>query len=280
MSFTTTDVVERAAGHLSIRSEGRPISAFEGETLLSYLNDIFARVNAFTGGVDYRDIEVISDYSLRRQDRAIVSAPGSVRIELPPHPTDGMKVNIVDVGTGFGSSPVLVHRNDRLINGEARDSWLNVDGANVVYAYREDSSSWHMLNTVMTLGVEVPLPREFLGHLGAWVACEAWIEFRGGQGPSAWLETRGYEGENCLRARFAPNMTAQLDPFWHYDLSDTFNGGYVNDLFNTGSSGVSSGAPVALDPNGVLPGDDTGAGSGGVDDDPHVPKPVAQLTVV
>ena len=253
MPFSTTDVIERAAGHLSIRNEGRELSAFEGEVLLSYLNDIFACANAFTGGVDYRDIEVQSSHRLRRQDRALVIGGGSITLHLPPAPIDGMKVNIVDVGAGFGSRPVIIDRNDRLIDGAANNSLLNVDGANVVYTYREDSSSWQMLNTVMALGSNVPLPQEFLGHLGAWVAVEAWEEFRGGQQAGPRLIDRADEGQRCIRARFAPDMTAQLDPFFAYDHHAIESGSY-SDIGGYGilSSGSSSGGLVPLDPNGPL----------------------------
>lgn len=259
MAFTTTDVVERAAGHLSIRTEGRGLSAFEGDTLLGYLNDIFARVNAFTGGVDYRDVEITSSERLRRQDRALVSASGSIELHLPPAPKDGMKVNIVDVGARFGANPVLVNRNGRLINNLASHSLLNVNGANVVYTYREDSSSWHMLNTVMELGVEVPLPQEFLGHLGAWVAVEAWEEFRGGQSAGGRLLQRADDGERCIRARFAPDMTARLDPFFSYDLTEVQHGSFHDSgLFDTSGGTGTSGSIIPLDPNGPLFGEDPG----------------------
>lgn len=252
MPFTTTDVVERAAGHLSIRTEGRGLTAFEGDTLLSYLNDIFARVNAFTGGVDYQDVEVTSDHRARRQQRILVTGPSAITIFLPNNPVDGMKVNIVDVGANFGSTPITVNRNERLIEGAAANHLLNVSGANVVYTYREDSSSWKALNTVMTLGVEVPLPQEFMGHLGAWVACEAWLEFRGGQPVPQQLFERADDGERCIRARFAPDMTAILDPFFSYDLSAVEYGGGAGsgvDSIHIGSSS-SSGPLVLLDPNG------------------------------
>lgn len=247
MAFTTTDVVERAAGHLSIRTEGRALSAFEGGVLLSYLNDIFAQVNAFQGGVDYHDREVLSDLTLRNQERALVITGQSVTLRLPNHPRDGMKVNIVDVGSRFEANPVTVDRNDRLINGEAKSSLLDVDGANVVYTYREDSSSWVMQNTVMDLGREVPLPQDFMGHLGAWVAIEAWEEFRGGQEPSFRLQERADRGERLIRARFSPNSRARLDAFFSYDLSRAHYGGFYDDYYDvSGSGSVSSGALIRL----------------------------------
>lgn len=92
------------------------------------------------------------------------------RLNLPPFPQDGDRLQLIDSGSGFAAHPVTLVRQAALFEGSTADYVADTDGFNQVWIYRADIADWRRI-TPLVVEEEFPFPEKhddaFIGLLAA-----------------------------------------------------------------------------------------------------------------
>jgi hypothetical protein len=74
------------------------------------------------------------------------SASGAYTITLPPTPTLGDKVRIIDLSNNAAINNITVGRNDEKIDGESSNFIIDINNAGVELLYTNNTYGWRTLN--------------------------------------------------------------------------------------------------------------------------------------
>lgn len=81
-------------------------------------------------------------------------------IYLPPAPSDGSRIGIVDPAGRLAAAPITLDGNGRTIAG-VKQLVLNVDNTYSIWMYRGDKGSWVLMSILTDTAEEFPFPPEF-----------------------------------------------------------------------------------------------------------------------
>ncbi len=91
--------------------------------------------------------------------RVIVNGATAQTLNLPPMPSDGARVAVVDVRGTLAAQPITLNGNGRLIEG-ATSVVLSTNNLARSWLYRADLGKW-MRVEALSLGSEMPYPIDF-----------------------------------------------------------------------------------------------------------------------
>jgi hypothetical protein len=169
---------------------------------LTELNEMISQYAGFGVGLPptlvQQDITVtISD----DEPSARIAAAGGITITLPALPFDGARVQVIDVGNVFATSPVTIDRNGWLLEGATSNLTLNANGLNRSWMFRPDLAGWVRAAPLLIDDV-LPFPEEFDAGIALMLAYRLAGEFRTGLSPQD--AAMAMAAHTRLRARYAP----------------------------------------------------------------------------
>jgi hypothetical protein len=93
--------------------------------------------------------------------RLIAASNVAQTIYLPPGPSNGSRIALIDPGQRLAAAPITIDGNGRYIEGTATQV-ENTDGINKIWLYRADTGSWTLLSELTGVDPEqFPFPIEF-----------------------------------------------------------------------------------------------------------------------
>jgi hypothetical protein len=91
--------------------------------------------------------------------RLVLNLTAGQTLKLDPHPYEGQRLAIVDVGGNLGTYNLILSGNGRNIEG-ATTVTLSTNGDSRHWLYRADTGNWVKVTTLLSSDT-VPLPQEF-----------------------------------------------------------------------------------------------------------------------
>jgi hypothetical protein len=171
---TLQSIIAQGYRELNLTAVGKaPSASQEAEGLLLLLNIIETTITGDSG-------EVMSDWPLGnfdRQDidrlpfierdfanpginrRLIAVQDAAMTVYLPPRPSDGSLIAIVDPFLRLAAVPVTLEGNGRTIEGVS-SIIANTNGLNRIWFYRADLGNWQRL-TDLAINDEMPFPKKY-----------------------------------------------------------------------------------------------------------------------
>jgi hypothetical protein len=93
--------------------------------------------------------------------RMIAASNTPQTIYLPPGPSNGSRIALIDPASRLAAAPIIIDGNGRTIEGSDTLT-LNTNGTNKVWFYRADTGNWTLLSELTGVDPEqFPFPIEF-----------------------------------------------------------------------------------------------------------------------
>lgn len=93
---------------------------------------------------DWKTITTLENNLLVNKDRVFVNAPGGI-LTLPPGPSYGDQVLVVDISGVASTTPFLIERSNELILGDAADLTFNVSNQALTLIFAGADFGWRVL---------------------------------------------------------------------------------------------------------------------------------------
>lgn len=206
---TLADIVTDALRRLAVIREGAAVNDYQMRVGLQGLNDLLNTLPNRGVGEVLQTERVDASYAVRAPSILHVMASSGVTVTLPKQPKDGYRVRIVDVGTGFATSPVTVARNGWLIDGVSGDAILDTDGQSVEYFFRAELGDWKSLTTPLAQAADLPYPAAHDSDFKALLAVEI-ADFFGAPLTES-LVARASSALTRLQGQYKPDMAVTFD---------------------------------------------------------------------
>jgi hypothetical protein len=189
--MTVSDIIADALTDLGVLAAGEVVSAVDEATCLRALQNMIKSLPGFGMGGDLIDVVVIaSPYAANVNERIIYTGAGSLSVTLPTLTPDGKPLRngdrvLVTSGTNAGSYVYIINKA----------AWLNVEAI----AASTESPLGFDCDRALTDMLAYRVARRF----GVAVTQE--------------IGSANDNAERLISAKFAPDMTAQIDfALWSY----------------------------------------------------------------
>lgn len=137
--------------------------------LVNYINSLFfdelgeflTSYNVGTNGITYGppDDQTITTV-VKTNSQLQCNLTGPTTLYLPPIPSDGSLLNVLDISGNFATFPLTLNGNGRTINGAA-SLVLNTNASNTLFEYDDIQGRWNIV-TIPALGTDVsPFKSQF-----------------------------------------------------------------------------------------------------------------------
>lgn len=100
-----------------------------------------------------------NEWFVPQNTRLMCNLGESLSVYLHPTPDDGCRFAIIDVAQSFGTYPITLYGNGRLIEGSPTLG-LNTAGTDIEWFYRADTATWNRYSPLI-LTDTFPFPTEF-----------------------------------------------------------------------------------------------------------------------
>jgi len=226
---TTSQIITMAFRETNLIAVGTQPDAVKVAEALPRLNSIVSGAYGYEVGQEFIDwpvgqegVNLEESAPFWTQDlwafppinmRLIAASPVSQVIYLPPGPSNGSRIALIDPGQRLAAAPLTLDGNGRTIEGAATLT-LDVNGTSKVWFYRADTGNWTMLSQLTGVDPEeFPFPSEFDDYFITKLAMR--LEPRYGRQISESSAVAMAQTLDKLRARYRQNekITGPLGPF-------------------------------------------------------------------
>lgn len=189
--MTVTDIIEDALTDLGVLAAGETVSAVDQATCLRAFQNMIKSLPGFGLGGGLTDVVVdTSPYTPKMNERVIWTGVGSLTLNLPALLTDG----------------TAIRNGDRVA--------VTSGGNTGVFVYIAATGLWLVVNSI-TDDTESPLGPDCDMALTDMLAYR--VARRFGVPITQEISMANDKGERMIAARFAPDMTGEVDPaLWSY----------------------------------------------------------------
>jgi hypothetical protein len=171
----TLEIITSAYRESNLIAIGATPTTAQIAEALSRLNALVSSVYGYEVGEPLGDwpigVEGVVDYSYdwtsdvwpypSANVRLIANSTEAQTIYLPPTPSDGARVAIIDPNSRLTAAPVTIDGNGRTIENAA-NVVLDANGTNRIWLYRAELGNWSLLSTLTGAeGEDFPFPNEF-----------------------------------------------------------------------------------------------------------------------
>jgi hypothetical protein len=209
MSLTVLGVISRAFRLCGTLAAGATPEADDAATALIAFN---AMKRAWMGALIGPRLSPIAltGVSGQAESGGEYQIPGGARFTLtaPADPRSGARFGVVDANLDFGSWPVTVARNGRLLNGVASDLTLGASGAGSRWWFRGDTGDWVAEADSPSLSSAVEFPDAVIAYMPYMLCVALAAEFSADLTPE--VLAANLEGRAVL-ARMYGRRAAGLD---------------------------------------------------------------------
>jgi len=221
MSLNVLQVITRALQLHGVLAAGATPDAGVAGDMLTALNQVKRAMFGTLIGPRLSPLG-LSGASGQAESGGEYQIPGGAAFALtaPLNPRSGARFAAVDAGLCWGSWPLTVIPNGRLINGSAANATINVAGQNTRWWFRGDAGNWVVEGDWTTLTAAIEFPDPLIAYLpymlavaiaadfGADVREE--VAFAAGEGRAAFARAYGRRGAAGLDK--AIGLDAQAGP--------------------------------------------------------------------
>jgi hypothetical protein len=146
IATSATSYVQIAKGNTSQRPTG--VSSYiRYNTDQNYLETYNGTSWVPGGGAGFKHVDVTSGYSTSSWDFCWVNTSSTpITITLPGSPVKGDTIRFADVARTFSARNLTISRNGQLIQGDAADMTVNLDGASFDLIYYNSTYGWRIFS--------------------------------------------------------------------------------------------------------------------------------------
>jgi len=205
MSLNVNAVITRALQmHGQIAQGVSPDAGLAGDMLVA-LNTIKRAMFGTLIGPRLSPIG-LSGTSGQAENGGEYQIPGGAAFTLtaPLNPRSGARFAVVDAGLSWGSFPLTVNPNGRLINGAAANITIGVSGQNTRWWFRGDTGAWIAEADFASLTSTIEFPDVLIAYLPSMLAVAIApdfdldvapeVAFAAGEGRQAFARAYGRRG--------------------------------------------------------------------------------------
>lgn len=181
-------------------------------------------------GGEFDQADMFPDF-VPENARLVLNLEEATELNLHPHPYDGMRLALIDVGSNLATYNLTLNGNGRNIEG-ASTLVLSTDDVSFQWMYRADLGNWVLLTELETSD-ELPFPLEFDDYFVTYLATRLNPKYGQILPPESYAALQRMRSQ--IRARYRVRPQLEFD-FLQTIHPDWYGNRYSNDRsFQLGS---------------------------------------------